>query len=299
MGVPQNELFADPLGIRKGSTSSAVQQPRAPQSGRDPFSTHVASNSRDLDEPQRFRREEEEEEGWLSSFVGYVIGAGKQCASMRDRTCLQGFSAPQRPPQAEENNWSHVRSDQGRPQSNQGRSQDERRTTGLMQDGNDPFWQDIETPKQMLPDAGRKSQTRNALQPPKGAFAGGSQQQLPGVSPRERTSLNSERTPSGPSSGGNKPPNTKTKHMPEKWEWPTWCLNFQKPSIEVYVIDDETGDSKWVLAEPQSRVVDKNGCDTYLCAEYKWDGEFYVQDFGPQHVRRRGEQVPVSEVLAR
>merc|ERR1712232_1359223 len=77
--------------------------------------------------------------------------------------------------------------------------------------------------------------------------------------------------------------------LPKRWEWPSWCLNFKSPSIEVFVVDDDTGVGRWVEAEPQSRVVDKSGRDAYLCVEYEWDGEYYVQDFGPQHVRRRGQ----------
>merc|ERR1712087_237285 len=85
--------------------------------------------------------------------------------------------------------------------------------------------------------------------------------------------------------------------QPQKWEWPAWCLNFKRPSIEVYVEDEDTGRGRWVDAEPQSRVVDKSGRDAYLCAEYEWDGEFYVQDFGPQHVRRRGQKTTVFELF--
>jgi len=84
-----------------------------------------------------------------------------------------------------------------------------------------------------------------------------------------------------------------------RWEWPPWCLNFKKPCIEVWVFDDDTNQGKWVSAEPQTRVVDKNGRDAYLCAEYCWDGEYFVQDFGPQHVRRRGHKETVFDMLNR
>eukprot|EP00406_Dinophysis_acuminata_P079173 CAMPEP_0179244750 /NCGR_PEP_ID=MMETSP0797-20121207/18217_1 /TAXON_ID=47934 /ORGANISM="Dinophysis acuminata, Strain DAEP01" /LENGTH=165 /DNA_ID=CAMNT_0020952273 /DNA_START=143 /DNA_END=637 /DNA_ORIENTATION=- len=141
MGAPHHELFADPLGLRKGSSSS-VQQARAPQSERPAlFSTPMEPDTGDLDSPRRMRREEEPE-GWLSSLVWYVVGAGKQCASMRDRTCLQGLDTPQRPPQPAEPDRGPAPRDQARPQSDRGRAQDERRAPGLMQDGNDPFWQD-------------------------------------------------------------------------------------------------------------------------------------------------------------
>jgi len=81
------------------------------------------------------------------------------------------------------------------------------------------------------------------------------------------------------------------------WEWPTWALNFKRPSVEVWVFDDDTGEGRWVNAEPQSRVVDKSGKDAYLCAEYEWDGEYYMQDFGPEHVRKRGSRQTVEDEL--
>eukprot|EP00434_Breviolum_minutum_P039301 symbB.v1.2.034898.t1/scaffold4585.1/size37669/1 len=85
--------------------------------------------------------------------------------------------------------------------------------------------------------------------------------------------------------------------LPSKWEWPPWCLNFKSPNIEVWVLDEDAGIGRWVSAQPQSRVVDKSGRDAYLCAEYLWDGEYYVQDFGPQHVRRKGETPTVLQTL--
>jgi len=85
--------------------------------------------------------------------------------------------------------------------------------------------------------------------------------------------------------------------LPSRWEWPAWCLNFKSPSIEVWVLDDELNIGRWVPAQPQSRVVDKAGKDAYLCAEYNWDGEFYVQDFGPQHVRKQGDKKSVLQQL--
>lgn len=84
---------------------------------------------------------------------------------------------------------------------------------------------------------------------------------------------------------------------PERWEWPTWCLDFKNPSIEVFVVDEDSGEKRWCPAEPQSRVVDKTGRDAYLCAEYEWDGEYYAQDFGPQHVRRRNSDKTVFELF--
>eukprot|EP00811_Abedinium_folium_P034458 NODE_7336_length_1588_cov_19.342231.p1 GENE.NODE_7336_length_1588_cov_19.342231~~NODE_7336_length_1588_cov_19.342231.p1 ORF type:complete len:306 (+),score=40.42 NODE_7336_length_1588_cov_19.342231:144-1061(+) len=69
------------------------------------------------------------------------------------------------------------------------------------------------------------------------------------------------------------------------WQWPNWCLNVADPCIEVFVEDEEWGESMWVKARPKNRVVDKNGDDAFLCVEYEWEGAYYSQDFGPQHVR--------------
>merc|ERR1711879_287544 len=73
--------------------------------------------------------------------------------------------------------------------------------------------------------------------------------------------------------------------MPAGWQWPEWC--FEKGAVEVYVVDDEEGDNRWLPGDVKNRIVDEEGNDSYLCAEYVWDGERYFQDFGPAHVRRR------------
>ncbi|CAE7759141.1 mas [Symbiodinium sp. KB8] len=100
--------------------------------------------------------------------------------------------------------------------------------------------------------------------------------------------------PPASSKGDPRPPEGS---LPNKWEWPPWCLNFKSPNIEVWVFDDDCNVGRWVSAQPQSRVVDKTGRDAYLCAEYLWDGEYYVQDFGPQHVRKKGEPRTVWQAL--
>merc|ERR1712048_1431540 len=87
--------------------------------------------------------------------------------------------------------------------------------------------------------------------------------------------------------------------MPQRWEWPAWCLNFKTPCVEVYVFDDDTGVGRWVKGKPQSRVVDEAQRDAYLCVEYEWDGEYYVQDFGPQHVRQLGQKTTVLTAFER
>lgn len=63
------------------------------------------------------------------------------------------------------------------------------------------------------------------------------------------------------------------------------------------MLDDETKVSKWLPAKVMSRVVDSDGKDSYLAAEYSWDDEFYVQDFDPQHVRERGRQQTVLQLF--
>merc|ERR1719296_146492 len=95
------------------------------------------------------------------------------------------------------------------------------------------------------------------------------------------------------------PAAAKGAQLPQRWEWPNWCLDFKNPVIEVWVVDDDSGIGRVVQGEPQSRVVDKSGRDAYLCAEYEWDGEYYAQDFGPQHVRRRHQTETVIQFLER
>merc|ERR1712185_758628 len=82
-----------------------------------------------------------------------------------------------------------------------------------------------------------------------------------------------------------------------RWEWPAWALQVKPPDIEVWVLDDDSGEGRWCEAEPQSRVVDNDKRDAYLCCEYQWDDEYYVQDFGPSHVRRRGHVMTVFDVF--
>lgn len=80
------------------------------------------------------------------------------------------------------------------------------------------------------------------------------------------------------------------------WEWPLWSLNHKQPCIEVFVEDDDTGESKWVAGEPLNRVINEAGKDTFLCVEYEWHGEFYTQDFKPHQVRRQGDNRTVMDL---
>jgi len=81
------------------------------------------------------------------------------------------------------------------------------------------------------------------------------------------------------------------------WEWPSWCLSRETPCIEVHVQDADTGEIRWVEALPCCRVVDHEGHDAYVAAEYEWDGECYVEDFGPESVRKRGQSITVRKML--
>lgn len=97
-----------------------------------------------------------------------------------------------------------------------------------------------------------------------------------------------------------KPPHQapSTDSQAKHWEWPAWSLDTKAAAIDVYVVDDDSDDKpRWCPATPQFRVVDKQGHDAYLCAEYDWDGELYIQDFAPQHVRKRGQRPTIADLL--
>eukprot|EP00930_Biecheleria_cincta_P040035 TRINITY_DN27466_c0_g1_i1.p1 TRINITY_DN27466_c0_g1~~TRINITY_DN27466_c0_g1_i1.p1 ORF type:complete len:248 (+),score=43.32 TRINITY_DN27466_c0_g1_i1:26-769(+) len=88
-----------------------------------------------------------------------------------------------------------------------------------------------------------------------------------------------------------------SKKLPYKWEWPSWCFNPGR--IDVWVEDDMPAGGKWIAARTVGRVVDKSGNDSFLSAEYDWDGkgDLFVQDFGPQHVRKSGDNRTVFQLL--
>eukprot|EP00811_Abedinium_folium_P027019 NODE_4044_length_1944_cov_5.801321.p1 GENE.NODE_4044_length_1944_cov_5.801321~~NODE_4044_length_1944_cov_5.801321.p1 ORF type:complete len:543 (-),score=91.26 NODE_4044_length_1944_cov_5.801321:315-1712(-) len=87
------------------------------------------------------------------------------------------------------------------------------------------------------------------------------------------------------------------------WKWPQWCVECTsgvggRSLLEVYVEDTEVpGKSRWVPAIPLDRVVDDKGRDAFLHAEFCWEGQYYTQDFGPTHVRRRGGRCSVMQIL--
>lgn len=85
----------------------------------------------------------------------------------------------------------------------------------------------------------------------------------------------------------------------QAWEWPKWCLAYFEPCVEVYVIDDETDKRKWVGGMPRERVMDEKGQDAYLSVEYMWEGELFIQEFPPEHVRQPGRTATVRDFLER
>jgi len=90
---------------------------------------------------------------------------------------------------------------------------------------------------------------------------------------------------------------TQETRLPDNWSWPWWTFQKSPPCIEVYVHDEESGQSKWVLATPEDRVVDKDGHDAFISAEYEWNSADFVQDFGPDQVRRLGEVLTIADLL--
>jgi len=85
--------------------------------------------------------------------------------------------------------------------------------------------------------------------------------------------------------------------LPPKWVWPAWSIDQQRPDIEVYVYDEITETGKWCKAEPRRRIMDEKNHDAYLCCEYMWKGEIYIQDFGPHQVRKRGQRLTVFQLF--
>lgn len=94
-----------------------------------------------------------------------------------------------------------------------------------------------------------------------------------------------------------KPPPACRQRGQEPWRWPEWSLSRRPSVIEVYVGSVQGDRGRWVAAVPRSRIVDETGHDRYLCAEYSWEGERFVEDFEPDRVRKRGMVRPVSELV--
>lgn len=241
--------------------------------------------------------------GYVVSSMWSIVAGGRQCCSMRDRGRKEDMEAAKRaaltgrPPQRE----LDVRPET--PQAARVREHHRHRA---------PFANDFEeveeeeppyinhTPDHSLNAAQSLGPVPNSSLPADGFRddpfltgrklpEAGFERSAPALAPPMSSRLEGEDREGDPA-----PPQST---LPSKWEWPPWCLNFKSPNIEVWVLDEDAGIGRWVSAQPQSRVVDKSGRDAYLCAEYLWDGEYYVQDFGPQHVRRKGETPTVLQTL--
>jgi len=277
-----NDMFEDPLNIRAGSQRSQRPQAAAPA----PRAAREQQREDSYRDHPDLTVEEHEEESWnpVSGFLMWMVAGGQQCCSMRDRTNPQQEEAAKRA------------SETGRPPSkfaDAGPRSEAPRDRGV--DSFNPPRRD-----QASPQAAQDS-SRSLGQERRGRDAESDQeprrrdqQQREQKEQREREQQKQREQQSASAAPPGMP-----RALPQRWEWPTWCLDFKNPSIEVWVMDDDTGSGRWVEGEPQSRVVDKSGRDAYLCAEYEWEGEYYAQDFGPQHVRRRGWQETVIQLLDR
>jgi len=80
------------------------------------------------------------------------------------------------------------------------------------------------------------------------------------------------------------------------WRWPAWCQKKGLGLLEVYVVDSQANRREWVKAQPKMCVIDGQG-DKYLCAEYIWDGECFVEDFGIDRIRRKGDTLTLQQQL--
>jgi len=78
------------------------------------------------------------------------------------------------------------------------------------------------------------------------------------------------------------------------WSWPAWALRATS-AVEVLVEDPATGEHHWIRAWPEKRIVDRLGHDAFLSVQYERDNELYLEDVGPEHVRRQGSTRTVLE----
>jgi hypothetical protein len=330
MGVHGDVLFADPLNIRKdkgaapkSSEQSGAQRMRAPQASREHTYDLDTSRDDDLDmnlpahrraEINRGNQEESQEEaGPVRAWFGYLFGGGTQCCGNRDRNkdseLAKKASSTGRPPTRQDNfpaapskampsndangrrrgeansledSYSNAK-DEKRQRDDPFAMNGKRPAAGGNLDELHKFVSDSNPPRD--PPQKPPEERRPVREEPKELPKPQGSDQLRRPSPQEEARVAaSEKPPAG--------------HLPRSWQWPSWTLNTKQASIEVYVTDDESNESRWCEAEPQFRVVDKEGNDAYLCAEYEWDGEYYVQDFGPHHVRKRGQDMTVFQMFA-
>lgn len=315
MGMNGDLLFADPLGVRAGSTKDAGRNGdrpamRAPVPRQaEVASKRPANKVSDADSAKtpelELRQEDEEEESdrsWLGALLWGFVAGGKQCCSIRDRSNPQDEAAkraatlgrpPSRfpPPETEPSEATRplrqpspeiVRP----PVAAERASGAASGTRGLFPDDSDS-----RQPVAARMDEARRQERLRSPSPPEDRRPHVNQMDSDMQSPLHTQSPMATRSKVEPAPLG------RQRALPRNWQWPAWCLNFKTPIIEVYVVDDETGEGRWVNAEPLSRVVDNTDSDAYLCAEYDWDGEGFEQDFPPEHVRKRGQTKSVFEVL--
>jgi len=241
----------------------------------------------------------QEDPGPVRAWFGYIFGGGTQCCGNRDRNkdaeLAKKASATGRPPTRQQQAFPTPpakAAPSNEPSNGRRDAAEETRERGAPQprERDDPFAMNkrpgggggLDELHKFINDdpPARIQKPAFEEEPPKPLGS----TQLRKEQPLGSADLTREKPPPG--------------HLPRKWQWPAWTLNTKQGSIEVYVTDEDSGESRWCEAEPQFRVVDKEGHDAYLCAEYEWDGEFYVQDFGPHHVRKRGQDMTVFQLFA-
>lgn len=326
LGIRKDKGPQPPTGPSRAPQSGALREPRV-QGRRDIDIDNSMDDSLDMNLPEHRRAEinrqvdeAAEDPGTVRAWFGYIFGGGTQCCGNRDRgkdaELAKKAAATGRPPVKQgfpdppsravpSNEASNGRRHSGEQDSAEGMStSDHNRGAPQPRERDDPFAQpkrsggggafggldelhkfasDNDPPR----DASKKQpppheeERRPAMEPPKPQASDPPRRQI--NEPNAAESLAREKPPEG--------------HLPRKWQWPEWTLNTKRACIEVYVTDEDSAESRWCEAEPQFRVVDKEGNDAYLCAEYEWDGEFYVQDFGPHHVRKRGQDMTVFQMF--
>lgn len=340
MGVHGDVLFADPLGVR--TPQAADKQPGRPGGYNDRMPSARDGRQHAADQRYLQAKAEEEDQGLLQTWFGFLFAPGSNCCSMRSKdeeaARLAGTSG--RPPQQK---FPSPRPDQRGVRETGREAAAAPQTMGSSRQAFassrqsprlDHSQAPASKPDSKLDETGALESSRQRSPSPPGDRTLWSSQpirtnvppllfedtgDLPGrdLNPKETKEDASAATPmfgeerekerlpgvesSAPASAeaARLPPGHYLPQAPEKWTWPPWSLNSKEPCIEVYVQDDDDGaEPRWCLAEPQFRVVNKDGNDAYLCAEYEWDDEFYVQDFGPQHVRKRGQTQTVADLFS-
>jgi hypothetical protein len=336
-----DDLFADPLGVRKSKDNKSKQPPAAPSSvlqagggsqaqgprggafhGRRTDLDDARENDLDMNLPVHRRVEikmspetPEEEPGLMASWFGYLLGAGTQCCGNRvrsDTEAVQRASATGRPPAPARQQQFPDATPKAPATSELPRSKRKDDSDYELEEDKHAATRAYERRVSFEPSSKRPADLDGLYQ-----FAGTNDIKQKQPTQREQgfqfkeapeqqeskklpTPLVNDQ-PSKPLQPNSEQVLYETPQevsKPSKWQWPTWSLNTKEKGIEVYVEDDDSGESRWCEATPQFRVVDKEGNDAYLCAEYEWDDDFYVQDFSPEHVRKRGQRMTVHQIVS-